>query len=261
MPDDPSSSARGAPLGRRVRLFVEGTLSAGANVLVDGAQAHYLKNVMRLDIGAPVLVFNGRDGEWSATVARLGRRDGALEVGEQRRPQAGGPDCWLLFAPVKSSRTDFLVEKATELGASRIAPVSTRFTQSARFNVARQRAHTVEAAEQCGRLDVPELAEPKKLTSVLDAWPAERILYFCDEAGGPALHMEAARAIEGPGGACAVLVGPEGGFDQVERDDLRARPFVRPVSLGPRVLRAETAALVALAILLAGLQDGTGAIT
>lgn len=237
---------------RTVRLHVEQPLAAGGTVSLAPAQAHYLGTVMRLGPGAEVLVFNGRDGEWSAEVAEIGRKAGALVVAAQTRPQDAAPDCWLLFAPVKSARTDFIVEKATELGASRILPVLTRFTQTSRFNGERQRAHAIEAAEQSGRLDVPEVGAPQALADVLGGWPGERALFFCDEAGDAPLLADAAGELSGP--ACAILVGPEGGFDEAERALLRAQPFVRPVTLGPRILRAETAALAALANVVPALE-------
>ncbi|MBT6442802.1 MAG: 16S rRNA (uracil(1498)-N(3))-methyltransferase [Alphaproteobacteria bacterium] len=241
-----------APRGRRTRLFVDAPLAPGNAVPLAPDQAHYLRNVLRLSVGAAVLAFNGRDGEWDCELAALGKKSGALIASTQRREQAGGPDCWLLFAPVKSTRTDFMVEKATELGARRLVPVLTRLTQTARLKVSRQQAHAIEAAEQCGRLDVPQVLGPRPLAAVLDDWPAERALLFCDEAGGAPLAAFAGRLPQSA--PIAILVGPEGGFDEGERTLLRARPFVHAVSLGARILRAETAVVAALAITLTAME-------
>jgi len=242
-----------APRGRRTRLFVDAPLAPGSAVPLDGDQTHYLRNVLRLSAGAAVLAFNGRDGEWDCELAALGKKSGTLIASTQRRAQAGGPDCWLLFAPVKSTRTDFLVEKATELGARQLVPVLTRLTQTTRIKVSRQQAHAIEAAEQCGRLDVPQVLAPRPLAAVLDDWPPERALLFCDEAGGAPLSAVAGRMAQAA--PVAILVGPEGGFDEDERALLRARPFVHAVSLGPRILRAETAGVAALAIALAAMEQ------
>jgi 16S rRNA (uracil1498-N3)-methyltransferase len=237
----------------KVRLFVAADLAPRAEVAAGREQANYLFNVMRLGPGDAVSLFNGRDGEWRAEVAAAGKRAGTLVCVERLRAQEGAPDVWLLFAPLKKARTDFVAEKATEMGVRRLLPVFTRFTNAERVNVERLRAHAVEAAEQCGILTVPEVAEPARLDAVLDEWdPARRIL-FCDETREAAPALETLRAA-GPG-PWAVLIGPEGGFAPEERDRLRAAPFATAVALGPRVLRADTAAVAALALWQTALGD------
>jgi 16S rRNA (uracil1498-N3)-methyltransferase len=240
----------------KIRLFVEAPLRLEAPVPLSREQAHYLFSVMRLGPGAPVLLFNGRDGEWLAEVAEAGRRAGSLVCRKAIRPQDAPPDLWLAFAPVKKARTDFIVEKATELGCARILPLRTRHTQAERVNTARLRALALEAAEQCGRLTVPEVAEPASLASLLDGLagsrPRRRLL-FCDESGaGRPLLAALGEAAAGP---WAILTGPEGGFDAGERARLAAHPLAVSVSLGPRILRAETAAVAALALWQAVLGD------
>lgn len=237
----------------KVRLFVTETLGRDVAVAVAREQANYLFNVMRLVSGDTVALFNGRDGEWRAEVSEAGRRGGRLVCIEALRPQDCGPDLDLLFAPVKKARTDFIAEKATEMGCRRLAPVFTRFTNSERINAGRLRAHAVEAAEQCGILSVPEVAEPVRLDAALLAWDPGRRLLFCDETRTAPPAAEALRAA-GPG-PWAVLIGPEGGFAPDEAERLRALPFATPASLGPRVLRADTAAVAALAIWQATLGD------
>jgi 16S rRNA (uracil1498-N3)-methyltransferase len=242
----------------KVRLFVEGALGPGAEARLTREQAHYLFTVMRLGPGDSVALFDGTRGEWRATVADAGRRGGALVCAERLRAQEEGPDLDLLFAPLKKARTDFVAEKATEMGVRRLIPVFTRFTNADRVNVERLRAHAVEAAEQCGILSVPEIVEPRRLDAALADWPAERRLLFCDETREAAPAAEALTA-ETHGGAApgpwAVLIGPEGGFSPDERAALRAMPAALPVSLGPRVLRADTAAVAALALWQAALGD------
>ncbi|HEX7006995.1 MAG TPA: 16S rRNA (uracil(1498)-N(3))-methyltransferase [Alphaproteobacteria bacterium] len=228
-----------------IRLYVGDPLAAGAVATFDRAQAHYLRNVMRAKAGDDVLLFNGRDGEWRATVGELGKAGGTARAVARTRPQQASPDLWLLFAPIKSGRIEFLVEKATELGVSLLAPVLTERAVVRRVNEARLRAHAVEAAEQSGRLDVPALRPAQTLEAALANWPAGRPLFVCDESGhgvpiGRALPDRRKR----PG---AVLIGPEGGFAPGELDALAKLAFVTRVGLGPRVLRAETAALAALA--------------
>jgi 16S rRNA (uracil1498-N3)-methyltransferase len=237
----------------KVRLFVDAPLGPGATVEPDRDQANYLFAVMRLSPGDAVALFNGRDGEWRAEVGRAARRGGALTCAERLRPQDSAPDLWLLFAPLKKARTDFVAEKATEMGVRRLVPVFTRRTASERVNVERLRAHGVEAAEQCGILTVPEVAEPATLDAALADWDPARRLLFCDETrDAPPAHALLAAETPGP---WAVLVGPEGGFDPEEAARLRAAPFSRPTSLGPRVLRADTAAVAALALWQAALGD------
>ncbi|HEU0071502.1 MAG TPA: 16S rRNA (uracil(1498)-N(3))-methyltransferase [Alphaproteobacteria bacterium] len=232
----------------RVRLFVETELTAGAWVELEQAQAHYLTNVMRLGVGDEVCLFNGRDGEWRAEIREAKRKACIVEPTELLRAQSAEPDIWLLFAPLKKARTDYLAEKATELGASMLWPVYTQRTVAERVNLERLRANAVEAAEQSERLSVPQLRAPAKLMEGLADWPAERRLILCDESGTAKPIVEALTDMK-PGEPCALLIGPEGGFSAVELDALRKLPFVKPVGLGPRVLRADTAALAALACL------------
>ncbi len=235
-----------AEVGGKIRLFVQADLGPDAEVVLDAAQAHYLFAVMRRQPGDGVAVFNGRDGEWLAEVAGAGRRSGRLVVRSAGAPQRTPPDLWLVFAPIKKARTDFIVEKATELGVARIQPVFTRLTNAERLRPERLRAHAVEAAEQCGETYVPDLAEPIKLEALLDGWDGARRLMFCDEnRAAPPAAAALAAARPGP---WAVLTGPEGGFAPEETARLRALPFVVPVTLGPRVLRADTASAAALAI-------------
>ena len=237
----------------KIRLYVSASLQAGASVALERDQARYLFNVMRLGVGNEILVFNGRDGEWRATIEAAGKRDGILNVDLQTKPQINPPDLWLLFAPIKKARTDFIVEKAVEMGVRRIKPVFTRFTNSERVNVDRLNAHCVEAAEQCGLVSVPEVETPDRLDTVLAEWPADRRLMFCDETAD---HGAAGEALAAAGtGPWGVLIGPEGGFSEEEVAALRAAPFTIPVSLGPRILRADTAAVAALTLWQANLGD------
>jgi len=226
------------------RLFIDQALSEGSSVTVDG---NYLAAVLRLGPGDKVKLFDDRSGEWLAEIAEAGRKRVTLTVGERLRERETVPDLWLVFAPVKRGRIDWLVEKATELGVARLAPVLTRRTVVDRLNLDRLRAHSIEAAEQCERTALPELAEAQKLAALLKAWPAERTLYFADEGGGPPFA-----AAPGP---AAILIGPEGGFTDEEREAVRALPQARPVSLGPRILRADTAALAAISLWMAAAGD------
>ena len=231
----------------RTRLYVAEDLGPGARVALSEAHAHYLKHVLRLAAGAPVALFNGRDGEWTATIDGFGKGGGAVTVATQLRGQDRPADLWLVFAPIKRARLDFLVEKATELGTDLLQPVITERTQVERVNLDRMRANTVEAAEQTERLTVPELRAPQPLDRVISAWPAGRRLLLCDESGtAPPIGEQLLKEKPGP---WAALIGPEGGFAERELDALRKLPFVCPVGLGPRVLRADTAALAALAVL------------
>jgi 16S rRNA (uracil1498-N3)-methyltransferase len=235
------------------RLFVEADLAEGVTVACTSAQTNYLCNVLRLQPGDAILVFNGRDGEWRCDLAEAGRRATALSVRTQVRPQEGGPDIDYLFAPLKRARLDYMVEKATEMGVARLRPVLTRRTVADRVNVERMRAHTIEAAEQCGILRLPEVCIPEKLERVIAGWNATRPLVFCDEDNGESCPFTALARI--PPGPVAVLVGPEGGFDPAERELLSSQPFVTRISLGPRILRADTAAVAALALVNAVLGD------
>ena len=237
----------------KIRLYVEHPLGAGQTIPVDRDQAHYLFGVMRLGAGAQVALFNGRDGEWRAEVAEAGKRSGVLVCREQTRPLQMPPDLWLLFAPIKKARTDFIVEKAAEMGAARILPVQTEFTNSERIRQDRLQAHAVEAAEQCGGTYVPEVVDLQKLSRLLDHWPEERQLMFCDEAEvGNALQLAAEQY---KGAPWAILIGPEGGFSEGERRRLHALPQSHVVSLGPRILRADTAAVAAMTLWQQALGD------
>ncbi|MDF1728506.1 MAG: 16S rRNA (uracil(1498)-N(3))-methyltransferase [Sulfitobacter sp.] len=228
----------------KIRLYVDHPLGQGQTVPLDRAQAHYLFGVMRQGSGDNVALFNGRDGEWLSEVEEAGKRGGALRCREQSVPQSDPPDLWLLFAPIKKARTDFIVEKAVEMGVRRILPVMTDFTNAGRVQVPRLQAHAVEAAEQCGGTYVPEVAEAAKLDRVLADWPADRALMFCDEArAGVATDLP--QALAAP---TAILIGPEGGFSDKERARLAATSAAHAVSLGPRILRADTAAVAALAL-------------
>jgi 16S rRNA (uracil1498-N3)-methyltransferase len=234
---------------RAPRLYVAEPLAAGMTLEPTPAQAHHLRTVLRLAAGAAVKAFNATDGEW---LCRIGGR-GGLVVETRTRPASGEPDLWLLFAPLKRARLDWLVEKATELGAAALFPVWTRHTQTLRLNLDRLRAHAVAAAEQSERLSVPELQPPQMLAAALAAWPAKRRLFVCDETGGGE-PVAIAVARHGPG-PFACLVGPEGGFAATELDHLGKLTFVTRVGLGPRVLRADTAAVAVLAVLQAVAGD------
>lgn len=229
------------------RLFVDETLAAGATLTLEGPPANYLANVLRLGPGAGVKLFDDRTGEWLAEIGEAGRKRVSLTVTRRLRGREPVPDLWLLFAPIKRGRIDWLAEKATELGVARLVPVLTRRTVVDRLNLDRLRAHIVEAAEQCERTALTELAEPQKLGALLAGWPAERTLIFADEAGGETLA-----AAPGP---AAILIGPEGGFTDEERSAIRALPQARPVTLGPRILRADTAALAAVALWMGSAGD------
>jgi len=235
--------------GGKVRLYVEAPLGEGTRVEPSAQQAHYLLHVMRAREGDRVSLFNGRDGEWLARLVEVTKRNCALSCERPTQEQSDAPDFWLCFAPIKKTPADYVVQKATELGVRALQPVITRRTIVARVNLERMRANAIEAAEQSGRLTVPEIREPLPLEKLLAGWPPGRRLLFCDEAGEAPPIAEALTG-EGRGamGPCAVLTGPEGGFDPAERDVIRAWAFVTPVSLGPRILRADTAALAALSI-------------
>ena len=236
-----------------IRLFVSQGLEAATDVAVSPEQAHYLINVMRLSAGGELRLFNGRDGEWRARIAAIGKRACQLEILERTRDQTAGPDLDLVVALVKRARLETIVEKAAELGARRVRLAVTERTNAERTNVARLAAIAAEAAEQTGRLDVPEIVPPEKLDRLIEGWPADRPLMFCDEAGdaAPALEALAGR----PRGPWGVLIGPEGGFSPRERSLVRGLAGAVPVMLGPRILRADTAAIAALTLWQAALGD------
>ncbi len=231
--------------GSNVRLYVDHPLGQRQPVPLTRDQAHYLFGVMRLQDGDALAVFNGRDGEWRATVTERGKRGGTLTAEAQSAPQLDPPDLWLLFAPIKKARTDFIVEKAAEMGAARIMPVQTEYTNAERIRRDRLQAHAIEAAEQCGGTYVPPVDELRKIDAILDDWPPDRRLIFCDEALAGARH---ALADQQENGKWAILIGPEGGFSPAERDRLCSSPFVSQISLGPRILRADTAVVASLAL-------------
>jgi 16S rRNA (uracil1498-N3)-methyltransferase len=244
---------------RMPRLYVDGPLAAGKAVALDRDQANYLINVLRLERGGEVLLFNGRDGEWRARLAGIGKRSLAAEAGEQTRPQPQPSDLHFLFAPLKHARLDYLVQKAVEMGASRLQPVITRHTQVARINIERMRANTIEAAQQCGVLSLPEIAKPVAFVALMAMADPARLLVFCDENAevkDPVAALAAAQpATSALPPALAVLIGPEGGFSEEERASLLKRANVVRLALGPRILRADTAAVAALALVQAVLGD------
>lgn len=243
------------------RLYVDAPLAPGARVTLERSQAHYLCNVLRLGEGAELLVFNGRDGEWLASLALEGRKSAVLQAESMTRPQSHATDLHYLFAPVKHARQDYLVQKAVEMGAGLLQPVLTRHTHAERLIETRMRANVIEAAEQCGIIALPQIATPARLDAVLAGWPAERLLVFCDEDAeeyDPIAVLQAAKGRFGNKPPLAVLIGPEGGFDPAERAALVAQAFVLRLSLGPRILRADTAAVAALALIQAVLGDWRG---
>ena len=235
MPATPAWPPESAP-----RLFVDHPLSEGVEVTLDSAQANYLLNVMRLKTGDAVRCFDDRTGEWVAEISSAGKRDARLRMVLHLREREPVPDLWLVAAPIKRQRVDWMAEKACELGVGRFMPVLTRRSVVDKLNLERLRAHMIEAAEQCGRTALPALDEPVKLAQLLKDWPAGRTLFFADETGG-----ELFQPAPGP---AAILIGPEGGFDPAEREAIRALPQARGISLGPRILRAETAALAAVTL-------------
>jgi 16S rRNA (uracil1498-N3)-methyltransferase len=243
---------------RTTRLFVEQPLSAGISVPLNKSQINYLCNVLRLSAGDPVLVFNGHAGEWRAALEQPGKRAAVLAVREQTRPQDPPNDLHYLFAPLKQARLDYMIQKAVELGVSALQPVTTRHTQVARVNLERMRANAIEAAEQCGILNIPEIVAPAALPKLLDRFDVDRLLVFCDEDADiqdpVAALSNVAQATNGrlP---LAVLIGPEGGFAEEERALLLKRRNVVRLALGPRILRADTAAVAALALVQAVLGD------
>ncbi len=235
------------------RLFVPNDLVEGRAVEPGVAQTHYLLNVMRLGDGAELLLFNGRDGEWRARLAPVGKKKVALTPVERTRPQPPLPDLLYCFAPLKQGRLDYMVQKAVEMGAGVLQPVITQHTQVSRLAIDRLQANAVEAAEQCGILAIPPVREPLKLDPLLDGWEDGRRLVFCDEDASTDNPLAALQAVTEH--KFGLLVGPEGGFSDDERRKLRALPFVTAIPLGPRILRADTAAVAALAIIQATVGD------
>lgn len=235
------------------RLFVDAPLESGARVEADAKQANYLRNVLRMKDGAELLVFNGRDGEWRARLSVTGRRDAALVLETRERPQPAAPDLVYAFAPLKAGRLDYMVQKAVEMGAGVLQPVFTRHTQVSRINSDRMRANALEAAEQCGILSIPDCNEPVALDALLEAWTPDRALVFCDEDHRTDNPLDRLAPLAGR--PLGLLVGPEGGFSDEERARLRALPFVTAIPLGPRILRADTAAVAALAVIQAVAGD------
>lgn len=241
------------------RLFFREALTSGAELEVNRAQANYLLSVLRLKNGDKVLVFNGRDGEWLAAIRATGRKACILTLVEQLRVQTSSADLLYLFAPLKHARLDYMVQKAVEMGADRLRPVVTRHTQSSRINLERMEANVIEAAEQCGVISVPSVLGPVKLGELLEAWPQTepgRRLIFCDESEESQNPLEILGDLKNLGRIpLAVIIGPEGGFSPEERKAMKALPFVTPIPLGPRILRADTAAVAALTLIQATLGD------
>lgn len=229
------------------RLYVEADLAEDGALMLPAEQAHYLCNVLRLKPGDEIRVFNGRDGEWLSRIVATGKKRCELEVMSRTRAQEGGPDFGYYFAPLKRARLDYMVQKATELGVARMQPVLTQHTVAERVNTTRARSNVVEAAEQCGILRLPEVLEPVKFGAFLDAYPDGRTLVVCDESAPVASPLAALAGLET--GACDVLIGPEGGFAAGERERLLARGNVLAISLGPRIMRADTAGVAALSLL------------
>ena len=239
---------------RAPRLFLDAPLEAGGRVALDRAQANYLLNVLRLKGGDDVLVFNGREGEWRARLAEAGRKAVELALAERTRPQTVSPDLLYCFAPLKAARLDYMVQKAVEMGVGRLKPVFTRRTQAARVNLERMRANAIEAAEQCGVLSIPAVEPDEDFATALGRLEPERLVVFCDE-DAPVANPVAALGQTGAAEKLAVIVGPEGGFDDVERSLVLGLPRVVRLSLGPRILRADTAAVAVLALVQAVLGD------
>jgi 16S rRNA (uracil1498-N3)-methyltransferase len=239
------------------RLFVDAPLAAGETVALERSQSNYLGNVLRLSADDTILVFNGRDGEWQASIAGRKRPD-SLAITGRTRPQDRLPDLAYVFAPLKHARLDYMVQKAVEMGASSLQPVLTRFTQVGRVNGERMRANVIEAAEQCGILSLADVAEPLALDRYLGQREAQRLLVFCDEAADTNNPLQALQTGAAASNGIDVLIGPEGGFAEEERAILLRQPQILRLSLGPRILRADTAAVAALALVQAALGDWTG---
>ncbi len=232
---------------RLPRLYIDAPLRANAHCEATPEQAHYLGHVLRLKVGCEIRLFNGHDGEWLAALDFPRKKKCVMKAERQLRAQTQAEDIFYLFAPLKQARLDYMAQKATEMGAAQLVPVLTQNTQVSRVNVARLQANAVEAAEQCELLQVPQVQAVQSLDAVLASWHAERVLIFCDESADLESPLKKLQALRGM--PCAVLVGPEGGFTKDEREDLLNASFTLPISLGPRILRADTAAVAALAML------------
>ena len=246
------SGANMSDSNAKIRLYVNASLGAGQPVSLNLGQSHYLFSVMRLGIGDSLRAFNGQNGEWLAQVSQAHKRAGQVICIEQSAPQTSPPDLWLLFAPLKKARTDIVVEKAVELGVLRIIPVLTQRTNAERLRIDRLHAHAIEAAEQCGATFVPPIDEPIKLDRILTTWPQDRTLIFCDETRDATTMAKALHSGQTP---AAILIGPEGGFAPEESARIKSLPQTIAVTLGPRILRADTAALAALTIWQSALGD------
>ena len=228
----------------KIRLFVDHTLGEAQSVPLSKDQAHYIFSVMRKSIGETILIFDGNNGEWEASIEEISKKSGVLLCIKQTKPQIMPPDLWLFFSPLKKVRTDFIVEKATELGVAKIIPVQTEHTNADRVNLSRLSAHAIEAAEQCGGTYIPKIEELQKINKVLENFPLDRRLLFCDEKlQASEVNLENLKK-----GKWAILVGPEGGFSEIERNYLKGLKFTFSISLGPRILRADTAAVTAISL-------------
>jgi len=228
----------------KIRLFVDHTLGKAQSVPLNKDQAHYIFSVMRKSIGETILIFDGNNGEWEASIEEISKKSGVLLCIKQTKPQIMPPDLWLFFSPLKKVRTDFIVEKATELGVAKIIPVQTEHTNADRVNLSRLSAHAIEAAEQCGGTYIPKIEELQKINEVLENFPLDRRLLFCDEKlQASEVNLENLKK-----GKWAILVGPEGGFSEIERNYLKGLKFTFSISLGPRILRADTAAVTAISL-------------
>ncbi len=228
----------------KIRLFVDHTLGEAQSVPLNKDQAHYIFSVMRKSIGETILIFDGNNGEWEASIEEISKKSGVLLCIKQTKPQIMPPDLWLFFSPLKKVRTDFIVEKATELGVAKIIPVQTEHTNADRVNLIRLSAHAIEAAEQCGGTYIPKIEELQKINEVLENFPLDRRLLFCDEKlQASEVNLENLKK-----GKWAILVGPEGGFSEIERNYLKGLKFTFSISLGPRILRADTAAVTAISL-------------
>ena len=228
----------------KIRLFVDHTLGEAQSVPLNKDQAHYIFSVMRKSIGETILIFDGNNGEWEASIEEISKKSGVLLCIKQTKPQIMPPDLWLFFSPLKKVRTDFIVEKATELGVAKIIPVQTEHTNADRVKLSRLSAHAIEAAEQCGGTYIPKIEELQKINEVLENFPLDRRLLFCDEK----LQASEVNLENQKKGKWAILVGPEGGFSEIERNYLRGLKFTFSISLGPRILRADTAAVTAISL-------------